>query len=280
MNQFFLTFLGIAAPLILAALAGMMSERAGVMNIALEGKMLGSCCTVAIVAANTNNAVLGLLAGVAVAIALSLIHGVLTQAYRVDHIISGMALNLIAAGGTRVLFAKLGQGNRSGEVPVLPYGVYIGLALVLPLVFAVWVHYTRGGLRLWAVGNDPDKAREAGLSPVQIRYAALVMTGLLCGIAGALVLTKTGRYSDGMTSGRGYIALAALIVGGWRPLHALAACLAFAIAETTQIQLQGGQGFLSQIEPQYWNTFPYFLTILALAVLGAKAKAPSGLGKP
>jgi len=275
-----LTFLGIAGPLILAALAGLLSERSGVMNIALEGKMISSCCAVALVGMKTGNAVLALLAGVLVATLMSLLHGVLTQSYRVDHIVSGMALNALALGGTRVLYGLWADPNFSGEVPQLPMPLYLVIALAAPFALHLYVRQTRGGVHLWAVGNDPDKAREAGLNPVTVRYLSLIMTGVLCGIAGAMILTKSGRYNDGMTAGKGFIALAALIVGGWRPLPALTACLAFALAETAQIQFQGGKSFLSMIPAEYWNTLPFLLTILALAFLGGKSKAPSGLGKP
>ncbi|MCE9559924.1 MAG: ABC transporter permease [Armatimonadetes bacterium] len=276
----FLKGLELAAPLILAGLGGLFSERSGVMNIALEGKMLGAAVTAALVSVATGSAAMGLLAGILAAIILSLIHGVLTQTYRIDHIVSGMAINAISFGAARFCYAQFTDQSRNGEIPHFSEAVYWGLAALAPILVALYLKTTKGGLRLLAVGNDPDKAREAGINPVVIRYQSLVICGILCGIAGVLIVTKTGRYSDDLTAGKGFIALAALVVGGWRPIPTLIACIFFAMCEALQFQMQGGASFLSQVPAQYWNALPYIATIIALAVLGGKWKAPSGLGKP
>lgn len=272
--------LELSTPLILAALGGLFSERSGVMNIALEGKMLVSACAVALVSAATGSALLGVAAGLAAAILFSLLHGVLTQTYRMDHVVSGMAINTIAMGGCRFAYAQFADKSRSGEIPHLPEAIFWSVAAVSPFLVALILRQTRAGLRLLATGNDPDKTREAGVSVLGVRFQALVITGLFCGLAGALILTKTANYSDDMTAGKGFIALAALIVGGWRPLPTLLACIFFASCEALQQVLQGGTSFLSSIPAQYWNTLPYIATIFALAFLGSRGRVPSGLGKP
>ncbi|MBL8047659.1 MAG: ABC transporter permease [Chthonomonas sp.] len=272
--------LELSTPLILAALGGLYSERAGVMNIALEGKMLASACAVALISVASGNPLIGLLVGVLAATLLSLLHYMLTQKFRIDHVVSGMAINVLAIGGCRFAYAQFTDKNRSGEIPHLPEAAYWALAAVMPFAVALYLRQTRPGLRLLAVGNDPDKSREAGINVARVRLQSLAICGLLCGLAGALIVTKTANYSDDMTAGKGFIALAALVVGGWRPLPTLAACLFFALCEAIQQVLQGGKGWLSAIPPQYWNTLPYIATIFALAFLGGKFRVPSGMGKP
>lgn len=276
---FALATLSLAIPLVLAAMGGLTSERSGVMNIALEGKMLTAACVTGLAGHFTQNAFLGLAFGVAAAIIMSLLHGLLTQVYRIDHIVSGMAINALAFGGTRYFdnrYASMTQGN---EVPHLPLTFYYGVALALPIVLALYLARTRGGLRLLAVGNDPSKSRQMGVNPLSVRYWSLVATGVFCGLAGASILTNSGRFIDGMTSGKGFIALAALILGGWRPLQALAACLVFGAFDALQLRFQGTNLIGADIPSEAWNALPYVVTLIALAGFGAKSRAPAGLGK-
>jgi simple sugar transport system permease protein len=268
--------LSLSAPLILAAMGGLVSERSGVMNIALEGKALTAACLAAVVGSALDSPLVGLLAAVLGAVLLSLLHCLLTQAYRVDHIVSGMAINLIALGGTSYLDRRFTDQARSAEIPQLPLAIHVVLALVLPFAVAAFLRWTRGGLRLLAVGNAPDKSRQMGVDPLRVRYAALAWAGVFCGLAGALIVTNAGRFTDGMTAGRGFIALAALIVGSWRPLPALLACLAFGTLEALQIHFQGAGGLPSEV----WNSVPYVATVAVLAGLVGRSRAPAGLGKP
>lgn len=267
------------AILALAALGGLLSERSGVINIGLEGKMLMAACLTAVVGAMTAQPIVGLFAAVGVGILLSLLHWVLTQHYRVDHIVSGMAINLLALGGSNFLNARLKQ-QLASVVPTLPLWVFGVMALVAGGMLAFGLARTRSGLRLQAVGYDPGKAREAGLQPVAIRWKALVWTGVLCGLSGALVLSNTGTFSDNMTSGRGFIALAALIVGGWRPVPTLLACVAFALLEAVAIQFQGAPILGVTLPAELWGITPYLITLVALSGLVGRVKAPAGLGKP
>lgn len=269
----------LSAPLMLAAMGGLTSERSGVMNIALEGFMLTAACVTSLVGVASGSAWIGLAAGIGAAVLLSLLHGVLTQTYKIDHIVSGMAINALAFGGTNFLDKRFSDVGRTGEIPGLPMMVYTMVAFAFPVFVALYIRWTRGGLRLMAVGNDPDKSRQMGIEPLTVRFSALVWTGVFCGIAGAMIVTDAGRFSDGMTAGRGFIALAALIIGGWRPVAAAIACLVFGGFSALQLQLQGTHMFGADIPSQLWNAVPYLVTIIALAGFLGKNRAPAGLGK-
>ena len=269
----------LSSPLILAALGGLCSERSGVINIGLEGKMLGAACACGLVSQATNNALIGLGAGLLTAIALSALHAVLTQAYKIDHIISGMGINALAAGATSLVlktFAELASTEMAG------FKVAVYWILAWTSVVGVWwyIRSTKGGLRLLAVGNDPDKARQMGISPVAVRYQALLWTGIFCGFAGALIVTNGGSFGEQMTAGRGYIALAALIIGGWRAPQTLIACVVFGFFEALQLVFQGTTLMGTRIPPEFWQSLPYLVTILALAGMLGKNRAPAGLGRP
>lgn len=268
----------LSTPLILAALGGFASERGGVINIGLEGLMLMSACVTGLVSV-TLGPVPGLLAGIASAVLLSLMHWLSTQFYRIDHVISGMAVNAIAAGGTNFLFGKFSDPSRTGSIPHLPVWVYEASAFVVPVVIWASVKWTRGGLRLIAVGSDPDKARLAGLSPVKIRFIGLTLTGVLAGLGGAMLVSNSGVFTNDMTAGKGYIALAALILGGWRPLPALGACLAFGFFNALQIQFQGQTILGVQPPSEVWASVPYIATVIALAGFLGRNRTPAGLGK-
>jgi ABC-type uncharacterized transport system permease subunit len=276
LNVLSLTFL-LSTPLILAAMGGLASERSGVINIALEGLMLTSACVACLVSLHHGPAA-GLLAGLGASIALSLVHWVATQVYQIDHVISGMAVNALAAGGTNYLFGRFGGGS-SLEMPHFPAVWYTWTAVVLPVVIGLYLARFRGGLHLLAVGNDPQKARLAGLNPLRIRWVALLLTGVLAGLGGAMLVSYAGVFTDGMTAGRGYIALAALILGGWRPGPTLIGCLAFGFLSAVRLQFQGVTLLGVQPPSQLWASLPYLATVIALAGFVGKIRTPSGLGK-
>lgn len=279
MLSFLLLSLILATPLILAAMGGLTSERTGVTNIGLEGLMLTAACVTAI-GAWAFGPVGGLLCGVAASVLLSLLHWLVTQHYQIDHVISGMAVNLLAAGGTNFMLGKFIDPTKSDRIPSLPINFYLVAALVLPVGLWVYIRTTRGGLRMLAVGNDPDKARLVGVQPVKVRLFGLTATGVFCGLAGAMLVTDTGMFTDNMTSGKGYIALAALILGGWRPVPAMVACLAFGFINALQVRLQGTPVMGIQLPSQAWSALPYIATIIALAGLLGKNRTPAGIGKP
>lgn len=270
----------LAAPLVLAACGGYTSERGGVLNIALEGNMLAAAALTSVCALATHSAWLGLLAGIASSVLLSLLHWLITQKYRIDHIFSGMAINAIALGGTNFIVQKFHDPSGGAEIPQLPTGFYYGCAAAGPILLALYAQRTRGGLWLAAVGSDPEKARLVGIRPSRVRLLGLIATGVFCGLSGAAIISSAGRFTDGMTAGQGFIALAALILGSWRPIPAAAACIAFAMFEALQIQLQGTALFGAKLPVEVWQSLPYLATVLALAGLLGRNRPPLGLGKP
>jgi len=301
----------LATPLLLACLAGLYSERAGIFDIGLEGKMLAAAFFAAALAAITGNVWLGLLAGIAASMALSLLHGLASITFRGNQLISGVAINFLAAGFT-VLIAQswFQQGGRTPSLigagrfePItLPFAealapvpilgpiyaelisghsilVYVALAMV-PLTW--WVLFrTRFGLRLRAVGENPAAVDTAGISVIGLRFAAVAICGVLCGIAGAYLATalQAGFVKD-MTAGRGYIALAALIFAKWRPWYALYACLLFGFLQAVALRYQNIDLGAFVVPVQFMDALPYILTVIILAGFVGKAIPPRAGGEP
>ena len=303
----------VSTPLVLAALAGLFAERSGVVDIGLEGKMLVAAFASASVAFISGNPWLGLLAGILSACLLSMLHGLVSVTYNGNQLISGMAINTVASGLTPVLaMAWFQQGGNTPQLDdsarfadlTLPFAdtlakvpvlgpicdqvlsghsilVYLTFLLILPL--ASWLLYqSRFGLRLRAVGENPHAADTSGISVSRIRYLALVCNGLLCGMAGSfLSVCQTGGFIKEMTAGKGFLALAALIFGKWRPGAAMMGCLLFAFADAVQIRLQGVDLPVVGVMPtQFIQVIPYVLTVLLLAGVVGKAVAPKALGIP
>jgi simple sugar transport system permease protein len=301
-----------AAPLVLAALGGLLAERSGIVDIGLEGKMLTSAFAAAAAAAVTGSAWAGLGTGIAAAVLFALVHGLACITYHGNQVVSGMALNVTASGLTVVLgFAWFQEG---GQTPMLKAGARfgplelpgasalagvpgIGLiydevvsghnALVYLAAAAVpavaWLVYrTRFGLRLRAVGESPGAVDTAGISVAATRYRALVVSGILCGMSGAYLSTaQHASFIRDMSAGKGYLALAALIFGQWRPLPTLAACLLFAFADVVQVRLQGTPLPLVGVVPvQLIQALPYLLTVALLAGVVGRAVAPRAIGIP
>ncbi|CAM8667309.1 COG1079 Uncharacterized ABC-type transport system, permease component [Comamonadaceae bacterium] len=304
--------LRVSTPLILCALAGMFSERSGVVDIGLEGKMLFAAFAAGAAGAAYQSTALALGLGVLVAVALSWMHGLACVSHKGDQVVSGVAINIIAAGMTVVLgIAWFSQGGQTPPVgsdvriqalfPGLPealngiplVGRIVGegllshnamVYLALALVPACWwvLFRTRFGLRLRAVGENPQMVDAAGVSVSRLRYAALTINGVLCGLAGAyLVLAQSANFSANMTAGRGFMALAALIFGRWHPVGAFWACLLFGFLDAAAIRLQGVQinGF-GEVPVQFIQALPYVLTVVLLAGFIGKAVAPQALGRP
>ncbi|AHD10836.1 MULTISPECIES: ABC transporter permease [Phaeobacter] len=301
----------LATPLLLACLAGLFSERAGIFDIGLEGKMLMAAFFSAAVAATTGNVWLGLLAGIASSLVLSGLHGLASITFRGNQLISGVAINFLAAGMT-VLIAQdwFQQGGRTpslfsggrfepinlpfadalADVPILGpiysellsgHSVLVYLAF-LAVPATAWILFgTRFGLRLRAVGENPAAVDTAGVSVVGLRYAAVMICGLLCGIAGAYLATalQAGFVKD-MTAGRGFIALAALIFAKWRPWHALGACLLFGLLQAVALRFQNIEIGTFVIPVQMMDALPYILTVVILAGFVGKAVPPKAGGEP
>lgn len=301
----------LATPLLLACLAGLFSERAGIFDIGLEGKMLMAAMLSAAVAYVSGSVWLGLLAGIGASLLLAALHGLASITFRGNQLISGVAINFLAAG-LSVLIAQdwFSQGGRTPSLtggarfePItLPFAdalagvpvvgpvyqqlisghtlpVYLAF-LCVPLTW--WVLYlTRFGLRLRAVGENPAAVDTAGISVVGLRYAAVMICGLLCGIAGAYLATalQAGFIKD-MTAGRGYIALAALIFAKWRPWYAMGACLLFGFLQAIALRFQSIDLGGITIPVQVMDALPYILTVVILAGFVGRAIPPRAGGEP
>ncbi len=275
-------------PYACAGLGGVLSERSGVVNIALEGILLSSALAAVAAQEATGSAVVGILAGVACGAAVGLGHALLVVRGRIDAIVSGLAINLVAAGGTRfVLRALYGSSSNSPSVRGvrLPGGLFLQ-TLLDPFVLATiaaaglvsWgLLRTRFGLRLRACGEDPAAAQAVGIDVTRTRTIAVTLGGAVGGIGGSALAFELHQFQAGMTGGRGYIALAAVIVAGWRPWPAVGACLAFASLDALQIVLQGQ----TRIPSQVFAVLPYVATLVALALVARRAtgRPPAGLGK-
>jgi general nucleoside transport system permease protein len=287
--------LRLATPLIFCALAGVLAERSGVIDIGLEGKMLFAAFAAATVGVVTKSWPMAMLAAIAVACALSALHGFACVTYQGNQVITGLAINIIAAGLTVVLgIAWFKQGGQSPQVPeavrfkemfdipLLGQNALVYVALVL--VFAVWwlLFRTRFGLRLRAVGENPAMVDAAGVSVAGTRYLALMGNGALCGLAGCyLVLAQNAAFAPHMTAGRGFMALAAMIFGKWHPVGALWACLLFGFLDALAIRLQGTKlPGIGEIPVQFIQALPYLMTVILLAGFIGKAVAPRALGSP
>jgi general nucleoside transport system permease protein len=282
----FFSTIRLATPLLLAALGGMFSERAGVINIALEGLMLAGAFTAAAITHYSGSPWVGLLAAVLAGVGVALIHAVASIRFRADQVVSGTAINILMLGVPALLsgafFLSSGSTPQIPQENLIPWTpVLLAFALV-PLTWYV-LFRTPFGLRLRAVGENPGAADAAGVSVPRLRYAAVLLSGALAGIGGAyLSIGQSSLFTRNMTSGRGFIALAALIFGKWRPVQTMFACLLFGLTEAVAIQLQGEElfGMEEEIPNQFIQIIPYLLTIIVLAGFIGRARAPRALGLP
>ena len=304
--------LRVSTPLIFCALAGLLAERSGVVDIGLEGKMLFAAFAAGASGAVIGSTLVAVLIAMAVGVALSWMHGFACVSHRGDQVVSGVAINIIAAGSTAVLgMAWFAQGGQTPPVlaqvriqPLFPdlaasvkefpvVGAILGdgvlshnalVYLALLMVPAVWwlLFRTRFGLRIRAVGENPQMVDAAGVSVKGLRYSTLTLNGILCGLAGSyLVLAQSASFSQNMTAGRGFMALAALIFGRWHPVGAFWACILFGFLDAVAIQLQGVHfAGLGEVPVQAIQALPYVLTVVLLAGFIGKAIAPKASGKP
>ncbi|TJV04446.1 MAG: ABC transporter permease [Mesorhizobium sp.] len=302
----------LSVPLLLACLAGLYSERAGIFDIGLEGKMLVGAFAGAAAASVFHSALLGLGMAILISVAFALVHGFASITHRGNQIVSGVAINFIAAGSTIILGqAWFQQGGRTpalgpGErfdaiiwpgaeavrsVPIIGpiyaelisgHSILVYLAFLM-VPFTWWVLFrTRFGLRLRAVGENPAAVDTAGISVAWLRYRALICTGILTGVAGAyLSMVQNGGFVKDMTAGKGYIALAALIFAKWKPVNAMFACLLFGFLDAAAIRLQGSPlPLIGKVPVQFMQALPYILTVILLAGFIGKAIPPRAGGVP
>lgn len=290
----------LSTPLILASLGGMYSERGGVINIALEGIMLAGAFTAAAVTERTGNPWIGLVAAAGAGVLVALIHAVASIEFKADQVVVGTAINILFLGVPALISGAIYAST--GSTPSLPRDqtlpdwnipliekipvlneiisghkpiVYLAFALV-PISYYV-LFRTRFGLRLRAVGENPEAADTAGVSVARMRYAGVLLSGLLAALGGAyLSIGQNSLFTRNMTAGRGFIALAALILGKWHPVGAFFACLLFGIAEAISIRMQG----VVDIPVQWIQIIPYVLTLVVLAGFIGRATPPRAIGTP
>ena len=313
--QFVLTIdatIRVATPLMLCAMAGLFSERSGIIDISLEGKMLLAAFAAASVSALTGSPWLALAGGILISLLFSLVHGFACITHKGNQVISGLAINILASGLTVTIgiaiFAQGGQtpflssGQRfssitlpfaeaAGSIPIIGtiykeilsgHNLLVWLAFVAVGLTSLIVFRTSFGLRLRAVGEKPEAVDSAGISVVAMRYQAVMIAGILCGIAGAYLSVAHGAgFVREMTAGKGYIALAAMIFGNWRPLPAMMACLMFGFLDALAARLQGvSLPMIGEVPTDLILALPYVLTVVLLAGFIGKSTPPLAIGTP
>ncbi|HJU53874.1 MAG TPA: ABC transporter permease [Pyrinomonadaceae bacterium] len=281
-----LSMIRLTTPLLLAALGGLFSERSGIINIALEGLMLAGAFTAATV---THYATvygypaapwLGLIAAIVAGVIVASIHAVACIKYKADQVVTGTAINVLFLGVPALMSGAL--FDSTGATPQIPINnllPYAPIVIAFALVPVTWyvLNRTPFGLRLRAVGENPEAADTAGVSVARIRYTGVLLSGALAAIGGAyLAIGQSSLFTRNMSAGRGFIALAALIFGKWRPVQTMLACLLFGLAEAVAIQMQG----VVKIPVQFIQIIPYVLTMVVLAGFIGLSRAPRSLGLP
>ncbi|WP_066425444.1 ABC transporter permease [Anabaena sp. 4-3] len=296
-SDYLIASLRLAIPLTFAALGGMYSERSGVLNIALEGMMLTGAFTGASVTFYTGNPWLGVTAALLTGGLVGLLHAFLSITLYVDQLVSGLAINLVAAGFTSFLARLVFNGSSTqrlpGIEPIIMPGladipilgallfqqdilVYFLLAVVLASIYVLY--HTSFGLTLRAVGEYPQAAATSGVSVAMVRYCAVILSGCLASLGGAyLALVQVQFFSEGMSAGKGFIAIAAVIFGRWHPLGISLACLLFGGTEALQLRIQG---LGVNIPYQFLVMLPYAIALFALLGLAGKSTPPKSLGVP
>jgi simple sugar transport system permease protein len=288
----------LAVPITLAAFAGILSERSGVVNIAIEGMMLMSCMTAALVGSVTKSAWLGLLGGIISAVALAVIHSVLSIRYKINQTISGTVINIFSAGLTSFISQRFLQKNEAlnappmfsrvpipglANIPILGptlfnTNLFVYILFVLLIVLQIALFQTRWGLRLRSVGEHPKAADTLGINVIRTRYMGVMLSGAVAGIAGAFfTLGSVGRFDEGMTAGKGFIGIAAMIFGKWTPIGSLGAGMLFGFADAigSKLSLLG-----SKIPPQFMGMAPYIITMVVLAGFIGRSLGPAASGEP
>ena len=313
--QFILTLdatLRVATPLIFCSMAGIFSERSGIIDISLEGKMLMSAFVAATFVSLFGSPIIGLISAIIASVFLSLIHGFACISNKGNQVVSGLAINILASGLTvTVGFAIFARGGQTPFLSADQRFQSINLPFVeifekIPLFgviykeifsghnFFVWlcffvviltyyiIYKTKFGLRIRAVGEKPEALDTAGVSVILLRYQSVVIAGILCGIAGAYLSIGHGAgFVRDMTAGKGYIALAAMIFGNWKPMNAMIACLLFGFLDALAARLQGiSLPVIGEVPTDLILVLPYLVTVILLAGFIGKSTPPSAIGIP
>lgn len=288
----------LAVPITLGGFSGILSERAGVVNIAIEGMMLMGAMVGALVGSLTGSLWIGVLAAIASGVLLSLVHGVLSIKYKINQIISGTVINIFATGFTSYISAKFLQVYQNlNSAPIFPRwpipvladipllgpmlfntNLFVYAMFILMIILQVALFSTRWGLRMRAVGEHPKAADTLGINVFRTRYMAVILSGMMAGLAGAyFTLGSVGRFSEMMTAGRGFIGLAAMIFGNWTPIGAFGSGVLFGLADSmaSKLSILG-----STIPPQFMSMAPYITTMIVLAGVIGRSQAPAADGVP
>jgi simple sugar transport system permease protein len=282
--SFLTQMIRIAVPYLFAASGGVIAERSGIISLSLEGYMLTGAFSATLGAHYSGSPWIGVLAGMFGGLVFGLLHAIASIRYKADQVVTGIAINLLAIGVTR-FFLKLAFASSSNSPRIEGFGgnnalhgfdnPLLWLGLLTAPVLAFLLYRTPYGLRVRAVGEHPAAAESLGIKASAIQYIAVAVSGVLAALGGVFLALDQHQFTDQMTAGRGFIAVAAVIFGRWDPVRAALACLLFAAAETLQIQLQGNQ----LIPSQFIEMIPYLLTIIALAGVVGRAVPPAALGK-
>ena len=303
----FASALRMATPLALAAIGGTICERSGVVNIALEGMMLAGSFSAVVATMYSGSPWVGVLAAIVTGMLFSLPHAIASVTLKTDQVVSGTAINILALGVTgfmiQIIYGHPGStdpvtklrpfldiqgpsGGVAGEVwrwvdtIFLSHTPIVYIAIALAILLQWWMYRTTWGLRLRALGEHPRAADTVGISVIKGRYMAVLFSGAMAGLAGAnLSLEGVGVFSENMTNGRGFIALAANIFGRWTPGGSYLASLLFGFADALQIKLQLMRDVIL-IPSQFFLMLPYILTVVVLAGVVGRAVAPAAIGKP
>jgi general nucleoside transport system permease protein len=285
LTQLLAPTLRLSTPLVFAALGGLCSERAGVINIALEGLMLMGAFGAAVGTLATHSPWLGSLCGMAAGVSLAALYALLVIQWRANQIVAGTAINMLALGLTPFL-CKIGY-DVTGSTPMIPleerfHAAPLYLAWVLVGVTWLVLKYSPAGLWVSFAGEHPAALDAAGIRVNRVRWLAVLLSGALAGLGGAsLSVFLSSSFSRNMTAGRGFMALAALIFGKWKPVPAALACLLFGFADAAQMQLQGVVLWGTQPIPvQFIQILPYVVTMLVLAGFVGRSRPPKALGTP
>lgn len=286
----FFSMIRLATPLIFAALGGMFSERSGIINIALEGLMLAGAFTAAVATYELSNPYLGFVCGMAAGGVLALVYAVAVIKFEANQVVAGTAINFLMLGLPQLISGAV--YDSSGSTPqiakefLLPeyFRVSVASMLAFALIPICWyvMYKTPFGLRLRAVGENPAAADAAGVKVIGLRYTAVILSGVLAAAGGAyLSIAQSSLFTRGMTAGRGFIALAALILAKWKPVPVLIACLFFGFTEALTIPLANYRLASGETIPvQFVQIIPYVLTIIVLAGFIGLSRAPKALGIP
>lgn len=278
---FALQVLRISVPYVLAAMGGTLSERSGVVNLALEGMLLAGAFA-ATVGSFVGGAATGVLVGALGGLLVAALYGWVVLRFGADQIVAGVAINLLVLGASRYLLKLIfNSASSSPNVPGFDSagwaGLFIGLTALAVVAIHAWLMQTPGGLRLRAVGDQPHAAHSLGVDVLATRWRAVLASGVLAGLGGAWLALDNHGFVDRMSGGRGYIAIAAMIFGRWQPLLATAACLLFGLADALQLNLQTS----ATVVPREWvQILPYALTMIALVGIAGRSRPPAALGTP